>query len=174
MDVEALAGDAHLAGVEQRADSDLRHDFFQVGVVAHDAGVVAGELQDHLLHGVRAVAQDALAHGDGAGEADVVDARVQRHLLAELGAAVDGLEHARRQHGLRQLAELEQRVRREGRRLDDHAVARRQRRHHLDRGQDQREVPRRDGAQHADGRVRRDDLDRVVFVLQLILEGDSS
>lgn len=94
VDVDALRRDAHLAGVEQSAGSNLGHDLIEVDVVAHDAGVVARELEDQLLQGAGAVAQDALADGDGAREADVVDARVQRHLLAEVGAAVDGLEDA--------------------------------------------------------------------------------
>lgn len=168
--VDALGCDADLAGVGQCASRDQGHDALEVDVLADDGGVVAGELEDDALEGARAVLHDAAADGDGAREADVVDALVQGDALAELGAAVDGLEDARRQHRLRQLAELEQRVRRERRRLDDHAVPRRQRRHHLDRAQDHGEVPRRDGAQHADRRVRCDHSRLLVLELYLVFQ----
>lgn len=142
VDVDALRGDADLAAVEEAADGDARDDLGEVGVLADDGGVVARELEDHLLHRLGAVLQDALAHGQGAREADVVDALVQRHALAEVRAAAQRLEHARGEHGLGQLAELEDRVRREGGWLDYHAVACGQRRHYLYATQYHGEVPR--------------------------------
>lgn len=170
MHVDALAGDADLAGVEQGAARDEGDHLGEVDVLAHDARVVAGQLEDHLLEGLGAVLQDPLADGDGAREADVVDPRVQGHLLAELGAAVEDLEHAGREDGLGELAELEQGVGGEGGGLDDDAVARGQRGDDLDDGEDHGEVPGRDGAEDADRLVRAVDLDGVVFVLELVLQ----
>lgn len=90
---------------------------------------------------------------------------------AQGGAAVDGLHDARGEGRDAQLHEAQHGVGRERRRLHDHAVARDQGARHLQRGQDHGEVPRADGAHDAQGLVRRHDLDVLVLVLDVILQG---
>ena len=73
---------AALAGVEAGAHAHQRGEA-EVGVVEHDRGRLAAELEEDALHGGRALLHDALAHRGRAGERDHVDLRRQRELLAD-------------------------------------------------------------------------------------------
>ena len=55
-----------------------------VGVVEHDGGGLAAELQRHPLHLLAADAHDALARRGRPGEGDLVGARVGDEVLADL------------------------------------------------------------------------------------------
>ena len=85
------------------------------------------------------------------GERDLVDVGVGDEVLADLAAGLHDVEHARRQPGLLQRLGQEVRVeRRLRRRLEHDGRARRERRRQLQHGDEQRHVPRHDGADDAD------------------------
>ena len=67
---------AHLAVVEERAPQHAGGGEVEVGVVEHDVGRLAAELEGHLLHGARRELHDAPADLGRAGERDLVDQRV--------------------------------------------------------------------------------------------------
>ena len=85
-----------------------------------------------------------------AGEGDLGDARAGGERRADLRAvAVHHVQHARRQDVADQVHQHREAQRRVGGRLDHHAVAAGQRRRHLPRRHQQREVPRDDLADDA-------------------------
>ncbi len=90
-----------------------------------------------------------LAGGHRAGEGDLAGRRVRGHPLAELVAAGDDVEHARREDLAEDLAHQQGAAGREGRRLEDHRVAGQQGRGDLPGRQDDREVPGGDGGDDA-------------------------
>ena len=55
----------------------------EVGVLQHDRGRLAAQLEEQALHGGRALLHDPLADDGRAGERDQVDLRRQRELLAD-------------------------------------------------------------------------------------------
>ena len=73
----------------------------EVGVVEHDRGRLAAELEEQPLHRRRALLHDPLADGGRAGERDQVDLRRQRELLAdEVVRRGDDVDDAGRDVGL--------------------------------------------------------------------------
>ena len=152
LDQQPRAGGAALAGVlDQRAD-DRGDGGVEVGVGEDDVGRLAAELQLDRREPARARLGDQRAGRGGADERHVVDARV----LGERGPgrAVPGrdLDHpARDARGLGQLGEPQRRDRGQLRGLDDHRVARRQRRRGAAGHDLQRVVPRDDLRAHAPG-----------------------
>ena len=86
--------DAGLAGVHQRGEPQPRHGRGQVGVVEHDRGRLAAELERDPLELLAADRGDLAAGRGRAGERDLVDARVRDQVLADLAAGGDDVDHA--------------------------------------------------------------------------------
>lgn len=97
VDVDPLRRHAHLARVHEGAKGHLRRHFLNVHVRAHDAGVVAAELQRHPLEGLGRLRHDFLARGDAAGEADLLDTGVADEPGAEFLVPAENLQHAGRE-----------------------------------------------------------------------------
>jgi hypothetical protein len=89
--------------------------------------------------------------------------RMLGHPASELVAAREHVEHAARQRVARHLAHQQRGERRIGRRLQHHRVAGVKPVRDLVRGEDDRKIPRRDGADHADRMI--DQLDPVLAVV---------
>ena len=84
---------------------------------------------------------------------------------AEVGAAVQRLEHARGEDAAGELDPAEDGVGREGRGLDEDAVAGDEGRDDLDGGEDEGEVPGAEGGDEAERVVGGEDAGGGVFVL---------
>ena len=131
-----------------------RHLRLEVGVVEHDVGRLAAELEEQALHGRAALLEDALAGDGGAGERDEVDERADRQLLTdEVVGRRDHVEHAGGDVGLLgdEATEVGRVPRRVGRGLQDHRVAGGERLADLLDRHLEREVPRHDAADDARG-----------------------
>jgi hypothetical protein len=166
--VQALERHANLAGGHERRE---RHPgdraLVQHGVVEHDRGVVAAELERHVGDVPGGDLHDSLAARGRAREADVLDARVAHHDRAEHGVlAGDHVQHTGRQP-LSDLAQRQhRRQRRSRRRLGDHRVPRHQRVRQARREDRERPVERVDDRHDplghvADRRVVRGPGDRL-------------
>nr|ART40488.1 K624 [uncultured bacterium] len=149
--VDARTAQAHLALIgEGRA-----HGRFDTGVevcVGKDqVRVLAAQLEGQLLQAAGRRAHDDLPGGGLAGEGDAVHVRVfgQGRAGRIAAKAVHHVQHARRQDVLGHVRQQRRGGRCFFRRLDDDGVAAGQRRGDLPGGQQQREVPRRDDADHA-------------------------
>ena len=151
---------AHLAVVEERAPQHAGGREVEVGVVEHDVGRLAAELERDLLHRARRELHDAPPDFGRAGERDLVDERVLRELLARAAAGTgDEVDDAGRDVGLfARLHQLDRRQRREARGLQHRAVAGRDRGCDLPAGHEEREVPRHDAGAHAVGLAAHDAL----------------
>ena len=110
-DVDALDGRAHLAVVHERAGEDGRRDDGGVGVVEHDGGVVAAELERDALEVGRGRHGHLLPRLDRAGEADLARDGMRGHPGAELVAAAHDVDDAGREDVAQELADLERRQR---------------------------------------------------------------
>ena len=125
----------------------------EVGVLQHDGGRLAAELQEQPLHGRRALFHDPLADHRRAGERDQVDLGRQRQFLThEVIRCGDHVDDTGWDVGLlgdqpAQPGRVERGVRR---RLEHDGVAGAQRLAELVEGDFEREVPRHDRADHAD------------------------
>ncbi len=156
---------AVLAGVPVAADLDRLGDRRRVGVVEHDHRRLAAELQVHALQRVGRVARDQLPGRDVAGQRDERDVRVPHEPVADRNAvARDHVEHAGREHFLRQLGKPQRRERRLLGRLDDLHVAGREGWANLPDDHHQRVVPRRDPRHDAE-RLAADDRRVALYVL---------
>ncbi len=94
-------GGAGLAGVEVGGEDALGDDGGEVGVVEHDVGRLATELEGDPLDGAGGHLGDPLAGPGRAGEADHVDAGMGGDRLADdRTGAGDQVEHAGRQADL--------------------------------------------------------------------------
>ena len=149
-------------------------DAAKVGVVEHDGGRLAAQLQERALERRAALLHDPLADGGRSGERNQVDLRGQRELFAdEVVRGGDHVEDAAREVGLLGNEATEPRgvPRRVRGGLENHRVAGGQGLPELVQGHFEREVPRHDGPHDADrllpdlARVRRaaavDDLTQV-------------
>ena len=148
---DARAGGAVLAGVPEAGDLDPLRDLLGVGIVEDDHRRLAAELEVHALQRVGGVLRDQLAGLDVARQRDEPDVGMLDQALA-CGHAVAGhdLQHAFRDHVLRQLDEAEQRKRRLLGRLQDVHVAGGEARAHLPDSHHQRVVPRADAGDDPD------------------------
>ena len=152
MDDDAAGRGAALAGGAERRPDDAVDGEIEVGVVHDDDPVLAAELQVDVLE----VLGGGLEHRDAGlprpGQRDHADVRMPHdpvpHLAAEPVHEVDdAVGHA----GLdEQLDEALREHRRVVRGLEDDGVPAHERRDDLPRGNGDREVPRRDHADHAD------------------------
>ena len=128
-DEQARARAADVALVEVDAVDDALDRLVERGVGEDDVGGLAAELEGDRLLGAGDGARDGPAHLGGAGERDLVDARVLDQRAAGVARARDDVDHARREVGL--VADVGEEQRREGRRLgrlEHHRVARGERR----------------------------------------------
>ena len=150
MDVDALHRDAQLPGIgEARAYRGLS-SLGRVDVGTHDHGVLAAQLEGALDEALRAPLGDDAARGGGAREHHVVRgiddegaghgafARHDGHEPVGQAREKELLQHPRGDEG------------RLGIRLQQHAIARKERGHRVACRKGERVVPRRDDADEAD------------------------
>ena len=162
LDQQPGAGGADLPRVQEDRGERVVEGDVEVGVGEDDVGVLAAELEGDLLHGGRGGGHDRAAGLQAAGEGDQVDPRVRRQRRARVRS---GAEHqvadTGRQAGLlEQPHQVDRGVRGELARLQHEGVAGRQARRDLPGDLEQRVVPRRDQAAHAD-RLVHDPADHV-------------
>ena len=150
VDEQARAGVAGLAAVVVDRLVGALDGLLEVRVGEDDVGRLAAELERHALERAARLRADLAPDGSGAGEGDLVDARMVHERRAGLAVARDHVEHALRQTGLeRQLAEPQCGERCLLGRLQHDRAARRERRAGLPRRHQEREVPGDDLAGHA-------------------------
>ncbi len=152
LDQQPAARAADLALVEEDAVDDTLDGLVERGVIEHDVGGLATQLQGQRLVGTGDGAADLLAHGGGAREGDLVHVRMRDEREADLAGPGDDVDDPRRQ--VRLAADVREQQRRQGcrgRRLEHHRVARRERRRDLPGEHQQREVPGDDLRRHAQG-----------------------
>jgi hypothetical protein len=143
---------AHVALVEENAVDDALDRLVQRGVVEHDVGRLAPQLQRHLLAGAGHRAGDLPAHLGRPGERHLVHPRVLDQRPAGVARPGHDVDDAGRQVGLAADVGEGQRGQWGGLgRLEDHRVATRQRRSDLPGQHEQREVPGDDLRGHAQG-----------------------
>ncbi len=159
--VHPVRAHAGLPAVAELRGHEAVHRRVHVGILEHDEGRIAAQLQRELLERVRAAPRQVLAHGGGAGEGDLAHARVIEPGIDHLGRVRtrggDDVEHARR--NARFLGQRDQRERGQGRvlrGLADHRAAGGQGRGDLARDHRGGEVPRGDGGHHAHGLLERE------------------
>ena len=70
---DAVGADAGLAGVAELAGQGAGHRLIEIGVVEHDEGGVAAQLQAQPLDGVGGLAHQQRAHAGRSGEGDLGD-----------------------------------------------------------------------------------------------------
>ncbi len=137
----------------KQANTDAIADGCRIGVVEHDVGGLAAELETDALDGVGRGPLHLGSGPAGAGEADHVDVGVRDDRRAHLGTGADHqVEHTGGQaHLVDDLGEDVGVERGDLRRLEHDGAAGGQCRGHLADDQVQRVVPRRDGTDDADG-----------------------
>ena len=97
---QPVRADAGLAGVAVLGGDRARDGGIEVGVVEHDEGRVAAELERDLLHRLRALRHQQLADLGRAGEGELAHARIAGQHAADLArGAGDDVEDARRDAG---------------------------------------------------------------------------
>ncbi len=152
LDDEPRPGRADLARMQEDRGQGVVESGLDVGVGEDDVGVLAAELEGHLLDRGCGRGHHDPAGGQAAGERDEVDVRV----LAQRGAglrpgAEDEIADTVGKSGLLQVVhEQDGRARGELAGLDDEGVARGECRGHLPGRLQERVVPRRDQPAHPD------------------------
>src|SRR5690606_26310967 len=142
--VDPLDRHADLPAVDERREEHLLRDRLRVDVVENDRRVVPAELARYALQRRGRGGGDLLPGRDRPRERDLVDAFVLGHPSAELVAAGEHVDDARRKDLPRDLAELQRRERRIRRRLQHDRVARVERGYERPEREIHRGVPRRD------------------------------
>ena len=148
---------AALAGVHRRGERRHRARAGEIGVVEHQERRLAAEFEEHLLQRRGAVGHHGPARVRRPGERHHVDARILRQQRTDaVVAGGDDVDDAGREVGVLddQLAEHRCAPRGVGCGLEHDGVAGRQRGPELGEVDLVREVPRRDGADDADGLPR--------------------
>src|SRR6185503_12434955 len=93
--VDAVGGDARLAGVAKLRTDHAFNGAIEVCVIEHDRRRAATELQRELLQVLRGAGDELLADFRRSGERDLPAERVAQKLLADhSGRTVDELEYA--------------------------------------------------------------------------------
>ena len=154
--IHAVGAHAGLTRVAVLAGQGSLHGHIQVGIVEHDQGGVAAQLQRQLLDGRRALLHQDAAHLGGAGEGQVAHrvtgAQDLAHLDRALGIGREDVEHARWHAGaLGQFGDGQCRQGGGLSRFDDDRATGRQGRGDLARDHGHRKVPGRDGRAHPNG-----------------------
>ena len=153
---QARASAADLALVEPDGVDDGVDGGVEIGRVEDNDRRLAAELERHLNAQPGGLAPEQLANSGGAGEGDLIDARVVAEVAAHLAGSREDVDHAGRHAGLRHdLGEEDGRQGRVGGRLEHNAVAHRQSRSDLPREHEQGKVPRDDLPDDAKRRVAR-------------------
>ena len=169
---DAGLGHAGLPVVHEAGDlQQLVEGGVHVGVVEDDGRRLAAELQRVALELLAADGGDLHARRGRAGEGDLVDVGVADQVLADLTAGGQDVDHALGQAGL--LQRLGQQVGVErglGGGLQDHRGAGGEGRGQLEHRDEQRDVPRDDGPDDADGLTAHEDVGH--HPLALLLEGE--
>ena len=145
-------GHADLALMQERAPGPRGGGDVEVGVVEHDEGVVAAQLQRDPLEGTAGRRAHLTADGRRAGERDHRDVRVERERGTSLGIAGKHVQQAGRKPGLLEQPR-DQDAPGHGRvnvGLQDDRVAEGERGRHRAHREDLREVPRADDTHHAE------------------------
>ena len=151
MNVTALDRKARLAGIHERAPQGAAGSNVHVGIVEHDHGIFAAQLQHDRQQLSRRGFSHAFAGGNAAGEDELVDGRIDQRRTG--GALAD---HHLHQIGIQarcqqQPLQLQRDQRREFRRLQDDRVARDQCAERFRGGNGERIIPGRDNADYAKG-----------------------
>ena len=151
LDEQPRPGAAHVALVEVDAVDDALDRLIEGAVVEDDVGGLAAQLERVRDAAAGELALDRLPDLGRAGEGDLVDPGVPHELRARRPVARDDVHGARRELGLATHVGEDERGER-GRlgRLQDDGVAAGERRRHLPRQHEQREVPRDDLAGDAE------------------------
>ena len=151
LNIQPRPGAADLALVEEDGTGRPGSGAFQVGVGHDDGRGLAAQFQGHAGHGVHGDLADLLTHGGGASEGQFVHQRVvgQRRACGDSGAG-HHVKHAFGVTGfLHQFGQFKRAQRGFIGRLQHHGAAGCQRRAEFPAGQQQREVPGHDSADHA-------------------------
>ena len=139
-----------------------------VGVVEHDRGIVAAELERQALQRVGDAGHDFPAGGGRTGERHLGDARVLRQQRSEIVLIDQRVDDAGGRSPRAELAEPQRGQRRRRGGLQHHRVAGEQCRRKLVGQQDQREIPRHDRGHDAQRGARLDGAASRVFVQHLV------
>ncbi len=155
--VEAAAGDADLAGIEEDCLRNARRGLGHIDVRHHHHRALAAQFEGDVLERVGGVAVDQLADLGRAGEGHLVDIGVlDQPVTAGVAIAGDDVDHARRDAGfVNQVGQAQGGEAGLLGRLEDGGAARCQHRGNLEAGHQQREVPRHDLRAHADRLLQR-------------------
>ena len=159
MNEHAVRADAGLAHVAILRGDGAFHGKVKVRVIEDYERRVAAQFHAHLLHSIGALAHQDLADFGRTGERHLAHVR-RFHHRADNGGRIarQHVEHAGRH--ARAFGEVGQRERAQRgffRRFDDHRAAHREGRGRLARDHGDREVPRRNGRDHAHGLLQHDD-----------------
>jgi len=150
LDVDALEGQAELPGTGEAAPQRTLDRPVEVGVVEHDEGVLSAEFERRRDQSLRRLRRHRPTRLRAPREPDEVHALRERR-ADRRAFARHHLEQPLRQPGLAEEVAGEQRgERRRLRGLQDHCVARDERRQRVRHRERQRVVPRRDDADNAD------------------------
>ena len=151
LDIEAVGGDARLAGVAHLGDERAFQRRVEVGVRQHDERRIAAKLHRAADHVLGCLRQQEAANLGGSGEGELAHSRILEHRLDDLGRSLrrddvdDPLGDARL---LQQVGHGQRRERGFGGGLQNHGAAGRHCRPNLPGGHRRRKIPR--GDQHRD------------------------
>ncbi len=149
---QARAGAAHLALIEPDGIDDAFDGAIEIGIVEDDEGRLAAELEGERLAGTRRLVADEAAHFGRTGEGDLVDTFVRHQGGSGFAGTGDDIDDARRQaHLAAEFGEEKRCERRIFGGLQDHRIAERDSRRDLPGQHEEREIPRHDLADDADG-----------------------
>ena len=150
--IDALHAPAGLARVLHARPQRARGGPLHIGILADQHGVVSAQLQGNGREGLGGLGHEHLAHGDAAGEEELVHARFQegvaRHPARQVDEREEALGEARGAHHRFQRAPHHLGLRGG---LEDDRVDRQQGHHHLVEGDAEGVVPGRDDPHHAPG-----------------------
>lgn len=138
----------------------------RVGIVQDDRRVIAAQLQRHALERRGGRLHHLLPRFGRSGEGNLRDVGMAGHRRAEIIVVAQDVDDPGRQYVGAQGAEQQAGERGCGRRLRHHRIARHQRRTQLVHQQHQREIPRRDRADHAQRLAQFDDLALFIVLEQ--------
>jgi hypothetical protein len=170
VDINALQGQANLSRVEEGEGGNLSSGGLDVDICAHNGWVIAAELQSDTLESLGGRLHNLLTSECGAGEGDLVNARVGCEPWAKVVIAADNLDDTGWEEVLGKLAELQVAVRSEGRWLDDDGAANQDSRGNLADSKLDGEVPWDDTDGDTDGSITDDDLAVAVLLNLLIFD----
>lgn len=157
MDVNALGGDADLAGVLESPHDELGGNLLDVDVRADDGGVVASQFERDSLESLGAGGHDLLSGGNGAGEGDLGDVWVCGEHGSKVVVTTNGLDDTWWEDALSEFDELEGGVWSVWRGLHDDGVSSEEGWDDLAHRQDNWEVPWANGTNNTERSVSGDD-----------------